>query len=429
MAIEPDRFISSSKIDARSVEALNGIFDAAARAGASDIHFEDADHNTLVRFRVNGILHEHAVLDRSTALEMDAKIRMKSKMSIQERRSALDGRLFLRVDDRIVDVRVSILPTRCGQSTVCRLLDQSNANRRLNDIYLTPQCREALDDILAMPDGLMLVTGPTGSGKTSTLYAVLNELNNIETKIITVEDPVEYRLELVNQVEIQPGLSFAQALRSILRQDPDICMIGEVRDSETAKIAVQAAMTGHLVLSTLHANDAPTTLTRMVDLGADPFTLGAGLRCAIAQRLVRKLCEHCRTEYIPDASDLKWFKQMGIPAGGYKTFYAAGECGCDACGGTGFKGRLPVMEMILGDKAVRLAIDENDRQGIIAAARKQKQFETLAEAGTRLCAEGLTTLAEAQRISAESDNCNDGHHQLEAVRALLDDIHTSEFAR
>jgi len=394
---EPDNFISTSSRDARAVEVLNEIFVDAANQGASDVHFEDFDGGMRIRFRLNGSLHEHITVDRSTSLDMEAKIRMRAKLSLTERRGGLDGRLFLRIEDRTVDVRVSILPIQTGQSIVCRLLDQANATRKLEDIHMFPSVRVALEQQLANPDGLVLVTGPTGSGKTSTLYAVLNNLNNIDTKIITVEDPVEYRLELACQVGIQRGMTFGSALRSILRQDPDIILVGEIRDAETAKIALQAAMTGHLVMSTLHANSAPTTLTRMVDLGVDPYTLGAALRCVIAQRLVRKLCS-CATPVEVDETTQAWLTKHSIDWEGKQYF---GPVGCPECHGSGYKGRLPVMEMIVSSKEVRAAVDKNDRHAILAAARMQPQFETLGESAVRMCSEGLTSLMEAQRIASD----------------------------
>jgi type II secretory ATPase GspE/PulE/Tfp pilus assembly ATPase PilB-like protein len=396
---EPGQFISTGARDEEAVELLNRIFVQAARRGASDVHFEDGDEGCLVRLRLNGRLEELTRIESRVAASMEAKIRMKAKMPLSERRVPLDGRLFVGVDGRMVDVRVSVLPIRTGQSIVCRILDQANAARRLADIDMTAAVRRAIEAAIAEPDGLVLVTGPTGSGKTSTLYAMLNALNGVERKCVTVEDPVEYRLPLACQVNVGPGLGFAEALRAILRQDPDVILVGEVRDAETARIALSAAMTGHLVLSTLHANDAASTLTRLVDLGLDPFTLGTAVRAVIAQRLLRKLCT-CAVREAPGEPERAWLDRHGLfeAPEGYRR-----PAGCPACGGSGQAGRVAVMEVIVADRPVRRAVDANDRRAIARAARDQPQYETLAQAGARLAAGGLTTLAEAMRAASEQD--------------------------
>ncbi|RMD68841.1 MAG: type II/IV secretion system protein [Gammaproteobacteria bacterium] len=326
--------------------------------------------------------------------DMEAKIRMKAKLPLSERRAPLDGRFHIEAEGRMVDMRLSIVPTRTGQSIVCRLLDQANAGRRLDEIDMTPAARKVMDDILAHPNGLFLVTGPTGSGKTTTLYAALNEVNTPERKVITVEDPVEYRLRRGCQINVDETNTFARALRAILRQDPDVILVGEIRDAETARIAVQAAMTGHLVLSTLHANDAATSITRLADLGVDPFTLGVALRAVSAQRLVRRLCT-CAVPVPPGPDEALWLERFGIQG---DLFYV--PAGCERCG-DGFAGRIPVIEMIAVDPPVRAAIDQGDVQAIRKAAMAQPQFETLAQAGARLAREGKTTLAEAIRITGE----------------------------
>lgn len=400
----PTRFIKAGRNEEGVVNLLNDLFDKAARIGASDIHIEDDDDGTVIRLRIGGDLHYIQRVDRQTSLIMDAKIRSVCKMSLQERMAAQDGRMFLEVDGRMVDVRVSLLPSRTGQSIVCRLLDQKNAARRLDDILMTTGVRRAIDAALCEPDGLILMTGPTGSGKTSTLYAMLNEINAPERKIITIEDPVEYRLSRAVQVNVNHKLSFAKALRSVLRQDPDVVLVGEMRDPETAHIGVEAAMTGHLVLSTLHANDGATTITRMVDLGVDPFTLGAVLRCVISQRLAKRLCPHCRRQEDLRSSDRSW---LSIFAPQYQDaeFYVSE--GCRECANTGVSGRIPVMELVVADQGVRAATIRNNRAEISAAARNQEQYESLVEAGLRWATMGQISFYEARKLASNMDFSED----------------------
>lgn len=404
MANAPTRFIKAGRNEGEAVDLLNNLFDVAARMGASDVHIEDEDADTVIRLRIGGDLQEFKRIDKQTALICDAKIRAVCQMSLSDRMGAMDGRMFIEVDSRMVDVRVSVLPSRTGQSVVCRLLDQQNAARRLAEIAMTPSVRTALGGVLAEPDGLVLMTGPTGSGKTSTLYAMLNELNKPEAKIVTVEDPVEYRLTRAVQVNVNERLTFANALRAILRQDPDIILVGEIRDQETAKIAVEASMTGHLVLSTLHANDAPTTLTRLVDLGVDPFTLGAVLRCVIAQRLSKRLCPHCCTSYELTRGEMDWLRFYDPDHSGTGFWHSPG---CEHCANTGINGRIPVMEMAVGDAAVRLAITKNSRSEIARAAQRQGQYETLVQAGMRLALEGQISLAEVRKLASGMDGITD----------------------
>ncbi len=401
MAEAPTRFISSGRKDGAAVDLLNRTFEDAARRGASDVHFDDTDDGqTLIRFRIGGLLEDIEKIDRQLMLMCDSKIRAFCQLSLQERMIPLDGRMFIDVDGGMVDMRVSIMPSRTGQSIVCRLLDQKNAARTLQSVEMTDEVRFALDEVLKEPNGLVVTSGPTGSGKTSTLYAMLNALNTPEVNIITVEDPVEYRLDRATQVQVSEKLSFAMALRSTLRQDPDIILVGEIRDAETARIAVEAAMTGHLVLATTHANDTSTTLTRLVDLGVDPFTLGAVLRAGLAQRLAPRLCECCVRPHELTRLEQDWLQDFA-PEHAAAQFYTAD--GCDACDHKGSKGRLPVFEMVVGDHEVRLAVQKNSRADMIAAAHRQPQFETLIEAGLRLAVAGQISLHEARRLSSNID--------------------------
>jgi len=396
---DPTRFQVNGRSEGPSVELLNELFDDAIRLGASDIHFEDGDQGCAIRFRVGGELRQIRRIDHQTALMCDSKIRAVCRMSLQERYVPLDGRMFIEVDDRIVDVRVSIVPTRSGQSIACRLLDQNNASRRLEQIEMSDTVRAAIASVLDEPDGLILLTGPTGSGKTTTLYSILNQLNRPEVKIVTVEDPVEYRLEGVNQINVDDRFTFATALRSILRQDPDIILVGEIRDAETAKIAVEASMTGHLVLASLHANDMASTMTRLVDLGVDKHVLSIVLRCVIAQRLPKQLCPHCAEPHTLTAGEREW---LTVVAAHYLDRQYFSARGCDQCKG-GTSERIPVMEMVVGGAAMRRAIGLNTRAEIIRAARLQKQYETIVDAGLRHALNGRITLAEVKKLSRSLD--------------------------
>lgn len=399
--VEPGVFISMGESDRNTVALLNNIFQTATRNGASDIHLESIESGMVIRARINGKMHEmHRIDDRWAADEVDMKVRMKARISLSDRSIPHDSRMYLEVDERPIDVRVSILPTRTGQSIVCRLLDQNNARRKLSDIEMTDAVRSVFQGCLDEPNGMILLTGPTGSGKTSTLYAGLNHFSASEHKILTLEDPVEYRVEGANQVNIetQAGLTFAKALRSAMRQDPDIILVGEIRDSETAQIAAQAALTGHLVLSTLHANDAGSTITRMIELGVEPFVLGIALKMVVAQRLVPALCPSCRIMVKPSSYYQHWIAAHG---GDPNALYGAMGEPCVKCNGLGVAGRLPVMECIVIDKEVRHSAEKVDYSGIVEAARKQPQFESLAQAGIRLAMEGRISLDQARAIGGE----------------------------
>lgn len=403
---EPTEFISTQTGDEKVVGLLNEIFKTAARMGASDIHIEDADVDAIVRMRLDGKLRQTHTLTSQEMRNADTKIRMKAGLSPSDRKP-MDGRIFLEVDERMVDVRVSWLPTRNGMSIVGRLLDQANASRTLADIDMSASVRRVIDETLEEPNGLFLVSGPTGSGKTSTLYAMLSALNGPERKIITVEDPVEYRIPLACQVNVErpkgtasghpadKGTTFATALRSILRQDPDIILIGEIRDAETARIAIEASLTGHLVLSTVHANDAPATITRLLDLGIEPFPLGAALRCVVAQRLLSRLCT-CARPVPAEAVTCATFAGLGVAVAVGQALRA--PQGCERCGYSGYKGRVPVLELVRCDAALREAITTQDSQMITQAAQQQGQFVRLATGGAQHARDGKTTLEQALRL-------------------------------
>ncbi len=393
---EPGLFISTSRGDGKVVDMLNNIFREAAQKGASDVHIEDYDNGCRIRYRYNGTLEEMINVDHATSLAMGDKIRMKAKLSQSERLAPMDGRFTMMVghNDGRVDMRVSIVPTIHGQTTVCRLLDEANAQRKLADIMMSEASRRVLDGVLASPDGLLLVTGPTGSGKTSTLYACLNEINKPDIKIMTVEDPVEYTLPYLNQVNVTRNMDFNDAVRAALRQDPDAILIGEIRDSITANVALKAANTGHLVFSTLHTNDAASTLTRMIDLGVDPYVLGLTIRGVVAQRLLPAVCPSCKEMVSAGQSNEAWLDKIGYE--GERIFPVAK--GCTECNFTGEKGRVPILEVIAGDRAVCLAVETGDVRNVTTAAMQQPQYKTLAEAAIDMAANGYIRLKAARTL-------------------------------
>lgn len=404
----PDLFISTSSNDREAVTFLNDLFHEAAGQGVSDIHFQEQEGECRVRYRLPGGLVDRLILPRHTARVVDDKIRSRAQLPAGERKCPLDGRMRLRFPDRRLDVRVAISPNVSGQLTVCRLLDQANAARRLIDIEMTAAVRDSIQRLVEEPNGLFLVTGPTGSGKTTTLYAIINELNDPSRNIITIENPVEYQVSGISQINIDGHVDFAGALRAVLRQDPDIILIGEIRDAETAQIAVQAAITGHLVLASLHANNAAMAVTRMIDLGVDPVTLAASLRGVTAQRLVRRIAgEPVYQE--PNEAELAWLRQHGMRFHKSPRFAAPQHQ-------MAYQGNVPVIEFIVVDAGVRrAATNQAGTQAIYAAATLQPQFETLAEAGARLALAGHTSLGEVRRITSDVDVVAAGESRLGTI--------------
>ena len=327
------------------IRFVNLVLAQAIRDQASDIHFEPFEHEFKIRYRIDGALHEMAPPPRNLARPITSRLKVLANLNIAERRLPQDGRLKLTLGGRVVDLRVSTLPTQFGESVVLRVLDQSSGRLNLDQLGLPAAIRPAVEEVIRRPNGIFIVTGPTGSGKTTTLYSCLQALNAVESKLLTVEDPVEYEIEGVMQVPVNPaaGLTFARALRTFLRQDPDIVMVGEIRDLETAQIAIQAALTGHLVLATLHTNDAPGAVTRLMDMGIEPFLLASTVEAVLAQRLVRRLCPACKTAYDP-GSTLR--RELGVNPTAAKdpSFYSAP--GCAACHHTGYQGRLGLFEFL-----------------------------------------------------------------------------------
>lgn len=390
---EPDLFLSSSRNEQSICDSLNQIFIDAVNRRVADVHFHESEGCCRVKFRLpGGAVWEHSVHDFETARIFDNKIRSRSKLSYSERESPMDGRMSFRINNEGVDVRVALTPGVSGQLIVCRLLMQSNGRKNLSDISMSPAVRLTLKRILDEPDGLMIVTGPTGSGKSTTLYSVLNELNNGERNIVTIEDPVEYRVQGFHQMPVSRNLTFADGLRAALRQDPDIIMVGEIRDAETAGVAIQASITGHLVLSTMHANTAAEAITRLAKLGVDHATLGAALRAISAQRLLPMVVPDCPKKP-PSEFQKAWMEKNGItPDPG--TEYPAPECK------EHFSGYAPVIELMLADPVVQSEIGRGARE-IVNAASRQAQYETLAKCGERMAAQGLISLSRVMQLTSD----------------------------
>src|SRR5690554_891088 len=383
--------------DAPTIRLINGIIAEAARQGASDIHIEPYETGLVVRMRVDGVLHEKLRMPPHVASVIVNRIKVMARLDIAERRIPQDGRISLTLGGKLLDVRVSTLPNRANERVVMRILDKESAAISLDLLGLSDETHAILTEALSEPNGIILVTGPTGSGKTTTLYAGLKQLNDGSRNILTVEDPVEYAIEGIGQTQVNAkvGLTFAAGLRAILRQDPDVVMVGEIRDKETADIAVQAALTGHLVLSTVHTNDAVGAITRMRDMKVEPFLLASTIRAVIAQRLVRKLCEHCRT---PIQADGLLASLLGFDRG----TVVFRETGCEHCNHTGFQGRIGVFEAIRIDDTIRKIINDGGDESRIASHAFLKN-KSLASAARVMVRQGLTTAEEGIRISRRED--------------------------
>ncbi|MEA1072871.1 GspE/PulE family protein [Sphingomonas sp. LY160] len=387
--------------DAPAIRLINGIIAEAIRRGVSDIHVEPYESGLLVRMRVDGVLKESLRMPAHVAPVVVSRIKVMARLDIAERRVPQDGRIGLTLGGKMLDVRVSTLPSRAGERVVLRILDKDAAGLTLDALGIDGASETVLRDALAEPNGIILVTGPTGSGKTTTLYACLQQLNDGSRNILTVEDPVEYAVDGVGQTQVNSkvGMSFAAGLRAILRQDPDVVMVGEIRDRETADIAVQAALTGHLVLSTVHTNDAVGAITRMRDMKVEPFLLASTIRAVIAQRLVRRLCDACKQ---PVAKD----EGVGALLGFGDDVVLYRPHGCEQCGQSGFKGRIGVFEAVRIDGAVRRMINEGADEAAIAD-HAFARAPNLTAAARDLVMQGVTTPDEAIRISRREDSAVD----------------------
>ena len=386
--------------DAPVIKLVNLMFSQAIRAGASDIHIEPFKNRVAVRQRIDGILYDMFTPPSHIQAALVSRIKVMAKLNIAEKRLPQDGRTEIRIADKNVDVRVSTLPTSFGERVVLRLLDKSSVLLKLTDLGMTPERLELFDNLIHAAHGILLVTGPTGSGKTTTLYAALSTINNTDINIITIEDPVEYQMEGIGQVQVNPkiNLTFANGLRSIVRQDPDVILVGEIRDMETAEIAIQAALTGHLVFSTLHTNDSSSAVTRLIDMGIEPFLVTSSVNAILAQRLIRRLCKECREPFEPDEESLN---SIGITpdmlAG--RTLYR--NKGCSSCQQTGYKGREGIFELMVVDDEIQSLILKTSDANAIKKLAVEHGMLTLRRDGARKVLEGITTIEEVFRVTEQ----------------------------
>ncbi len=389
--------------DAPVVRLLSSVFEEALRARASDIHIEPQERNLRIRFRVDGVLHVQTETDAKISGAVALRLKLMSGLDISEKRLPQDGRFHVKLRTGAVDVRISTMPTQHGESVVMRLLNQSGGLLGLDRLDIPPHVAQALQRAIKRPSGMFLVTGPTGSGKTTTLYAALQALNDTGRKIITVEDPVEYRLPGLNQVQVMDkiDLSFDRVLRAALRQDPDVILVGEMRDQKTAEIGLRAAMTGHLVLSTLHTNDALSTPIRLLDMGVPRYMVALSLQLVLAQRLVRVICPHCSEVHLPDAHEHEWLRlELGDQVDSHR--FQRGR-GCSECNDTGYIGRTGVYEILEMTRELVEAMNSADPADFNAAGRRQMAGRTLRRDALRLVCAGRTTIEEAMRVSAQVD--------------------------
>jgi len=377
--------------EAPIIRLLNAILQEAVKERASDIHIEPYEKELDVRYRVDGILHKVLAPPKIIQDALISRIKIMANLDIGEKRLPQDGRIRLLIGGKDIDIRVSIVPTAFGERAVLRLLDRRQGIIGLYEVGFSKEDETKISELLSRTSGIILVTGPTGSGKTTTLYAMLNSIHTEDKNILTVEDPIEYQLRGVGQIQVNPkiGLTFASGLRSILRQDPDVIMIGEIRDLETSEIAIQASLTGHLVLSTLHTNDAPSAVTRLVDMGVEPFLVSSSLSAVLAQRLVRVICPHCKEEYSPSQEESKYINTPHLFRGR----------GCERCQGTGYLGRTGIFELLIVDDAIRQMISERADSTSIKNLALSKGMRPLRVDGFRKVAEGITTIEEVLRVT------------------------------
>ncbi|MGB2807818.1 MAG: ATPase, T2SS/T4P/T4SS family [Sedimentisphaerales bacterium] len=378
---------------------LNLVLLQAIRDKASDIHFEPFENEYKMRYRIDGVLYEMVPPPKYIAAALSSRIKVMANLDIAERRLPQDGRISLTVQGKPVDLRVSVLPTMFGESVVLRVLDRSQVSFDLEKLGLRQHDRELVRQLIHKPNGIIIVTGPTGCGKTTTLYSAMNELNTVETKLITTEDPVEYDIDGLIQVQMKPdiGLTFARCLRSILRQDPDIILVGEIRDLETAEIAAQASLTGHVVFTTLHTNDAPSSIARLLDLGVEPFLVTATIEGIVAQRLVRKICEKCKTPFEPTEGQLSELSLTPDDIKGKKFYYGRG---CNRCNNTGYRGRTGIFEIMTFNDEIRDLIMNQASTNVLRAAGQKAGMRLLRNNGLAALYDGITTIDEIVKETA-----------------------------
>lgn len=387
--------------DAPVVRLLQSLLEDAVAVNASDVHIEPDETVFRIRMRVDGVLQEQVIKEKRVASALVMRLKIMSNLDISERRMPQDGRFNIRVNNKSIDVRLSTMPVQYGESVVMRLLDQSSGLQSLEALGMPEAIRRRFELMVERPHGLILVTGPTGSGKTTTLYSALNLLNQPNRKIITAEDPIEYRMSRINQVQVNPriNLDFASILRSALRQDPDVILVGEMRDQETVSIGVRAALTGHLVMSTLHTNDAVSSAMRLADMGVESYLVASALRGIMAQRLLRKVCEECSQAYQPEVREQLWLNNLADGRFSQQTFYRG--TGCYHCNNTGYRGRVGVYEWLELDEAMLIALRDQDHNAFVAAARANAQFKPMEEWALEYAVEGITDLSEVFKITIE----------------------------
>lgn len=386
--------------EAPIIKLINSLLFRSVKERASDIHFEPFERDIVVRFRIDGVLHNILTLPKRFQPSITSRIKIMASLNIAEKRLPQDGRIGLKVAGKDIDIRVSLIPTSFGERVVLRLLDKSGYLLRLTDIGLSREMQGTINRLIRLPHGILLVTGPTGSGKTTTLYASLTEINSPGKNIITIEDPVEYQIKGIGQMQVNPKieLTFARGLRSILRQDPDVIMVGEIRDLETAEIAIQASLTGHLVFSTLHTNDSAGAITRLIDMGIEPFLVSSSVVAIMAQRLVRTLCASCKKEYTPTIPELK---EIGIEPSqlyGHTTYIPVG---CDKCMQTGYRGRTGIYELLLVNDEIRTLILQNVNSQVIKNKAIEGGMHTLRMDGALKVTGGVTSIEEVLRVTQE----------------------------
>ncbi len=384
--------------EAPIIKLVNHVLSEAVKARASDVHIEPYQAALKVRYRVDGILYDLISPPKSIQGALTSRIKVMASMNIAEKRLPQDGRIEIRIGDKNVDIRVSTIPTTFGERVVLRLLDKTSTVLELADLGLSPARLSTMNNLIHQPHGIVLVTGPTGSGKTTSLYAILTTINKPGINIITIEDPVEYQIQGIGQIQVNPKieLTFARGLRSIVRQDPDVILVGEIRDKETADIAVQASLTGHLVFSTLHTNDSASAITRLIDIGVEPFLISSSVLAVVAQRLVRVLCDSCKAPYVPDQASLA---QLGLNMSDFSGHTVYQARGCPECLQTGYRGRVGIFEIMPMDKDIKALILSTSDSNQIKAQAVRNRMVTLRQDGVRKVLDGITTIEEVFRVT------------------------------